>query len=245
MGISEALQKIGMSKIEADVYIELLKIGEAKVSQIKGRVSLPRATIYAVLDSLIKNGNVAYTLRGGVKYFSASDPSKILQIMKEKEREFQVVIPELESMKRALSEKPSVEVYEGKEGLKTIFEKLKKERPKEDLVISGPEILELLNFYFPHHLSEKGALGIKTRVIGPKWKESAKYLEEYKKELKNQEIRFLSEQIPIDSRIELFNDKVIITNVDKENFISIYIKDKRISNTLKLLFEQLWKSAKS
>ena len=240
MDIRSSLEEIGMTKVEANVYLELLKLGESKVHEIKSRLELPRASVYATLDFLVKKGYASYVIKSGVKYFVAAEPKRILVDIKEKERGFQKIVPQLEKLKQSIPEKPLVEVYEGKEGLKTVFENLKKDKPKEELIISNTEIFKLLEFYFPHHMDEKRKLGIKTKVLGGKSKEALKLGKELKSQLKEQEIKFLPESFDIDSRIEVYNDKTLIINEDKENLIAISIKDKKIANTMKKIFERLW-----
>jgi sugar-specific transcriptional regulator TrmB len=240
MDIRNSLEQIGMTRIEANVYLELLKLGESKVHEIKSRLNLPRASVYATLDFLVKKGFASYVIKSGVKYFIAVEPKRILLNIKEKQRGFQEIIPQLEKVKQSIPEKPLVEVYEGKEGLKTVFENLKKDKPKEELIISNTEIFKLLEFYFPHHLDEKRKLGIKTKVLGEKSKEALKLGKELKKQIKGQEIKFLPEDFNLDSRIEVYNDKTIIINEDRDNLIAISIKDKKISNTIRNIFGELW-----
>lgn len=245
MEIQEVFEQIGLSKSEIEIYLRLLKLGESKVNKIKENLNFPRSTIYATLDSLIQKGYVCYVIKSGVKYFEAVNPKRILLNLQEKEKNFQEILSQLEKIYRVSSEKPFVEIYEGKEGLKTIFETVKKDNPSEEFVISNTEIFKLLEFYFPHYMEEKRKLGIKTKAIGPKSKDVEKYLKELKEKIRGQEIRFLPESFALDSRIQIYNDKTIIINEEKESLMSISIKDKKVASTMKKIFDNLWKQGES
>lgn len=239
-----ALPEIGLNENERKVYLELLKLGPSKVNELSKRLNLPRTTVYTLLDSLIRKGLSSYIIQSGIKIFEASDPKKLLSILEEKREALNKILPDLEAMKRSITEKPQIEVYEGKEGLKTLFDDILISKPKEHLMIASFEIFEVLDYYFPNFIKRKEKLGIRTRVIGPINEKAKPYIKAYKSKIKKREIGALPKTFIFQSRIDLYNDKVIITNLKKENLVSILIKDKTISISFKSIFEQLWKIAK-
>jgi sugar-specific transcriptional regulator TrmB len=240
--MKEILKSLGLNENEAKVYLELLRLGSSKVNRISRRLNLPRTTVYTVLNSLIQEGFASYTVKSGVKYFEAAEPKKLLAILDEKRNSLRDILPGLEKIKESVLEKPFVEIYEGKEGLKTLMDDIIDTKPEELLTITSVKIFEVLTFYFPHWVKRRAKAGIKARIVGPATKESMKYLEKYKKTEKKElrELRALPGTMKMESRIEVYADKVIITNLEKDNLISILIKDKKVADSFKAMFEVYW-----
>src|SRR3989344_161295 len=122
MNINEALKDWGLNDKEAKVYLATLQLGLSRVNDIAKKAGILRETTYFVLNSLIQKGLVGYVLKSGVKFFEAADPGKFISILKEKETKMKEILPNLEEIKKSIIEKPVVELYEGKEGLKTILD---------------------------------------------------------------------------------------------------------------------------
>lgn len=243
MEIKDILQEAGLTSLESQIYLGLLKLGQSKMHNLRGIINLPRTTIYNTLDSLIKKGYSSYVTISGVKYFQASSPEKILQIIREREKSFEKAIPQLKEIQKSVKTGPSTEIYQGKEGLKTVLEDLKKDNPKEEFIITNSEIFKLLGFYFPHHLESKQKLGIKTKIMGVVDKESLDYIKEQKSKMKLHQFKQLPPKLKIPSRIQSYGNKLIIINQDKEELTTILIKDKKIAETFKSLYEFMWEKS--
>ena len=56
MHVIEELQKFGLTKIEAQVYYELLKFPNSNGSQISKRIETPRTSVYMALEKLYSTG---------------------------------------------------------------------------------------------------------------------------------------------------------------------------------------------
>jgi sugar-specific transcriptional regulator TrmB len=246
METKQVLKDLGLNENEVKVYLELLKLGSSKVNEISKRLNLPRTTVYTVLNSLIQKGFASYAIKSGIKCFEAAQPKKILSLINEKKESLTQILPNLESIKASILDKPSIEIYEGREGLKTLMDDIIESKPDELLTITSVKIFKILEFYFPHWVKRRAKAGIKTRIVGPRTKESESYLKKYKKTQKKElrEIRSLAENIKIDNRIEIYGNKMIITNLEKDNLVSLLIKDKKISNSFKAIFNLLWNQAK-
>ena len=75
----EKLQRIGLSKREAEIYITLLSKKDFSAPEIGKITSVSRNKSYEVLQSLVKKKLVSETLRNGTKAFSAIQPDIALQ----------------------------------------------------------------------------------------------------------------------------------------------------------------------
>jgi sugar-specific transcriptional regulator TrmB len=135
MDIHALLEEIGFSEGESKVYLALLKLGTAKVHDITEETTLHRTTIYDFLQKLRDKGLVSHVIQNNVKYFQATHPDKLLDYIKEKEAKAQLVIPELTKLADFDKNAVRVEVFKGKEGLKTVLNEVL--RLGEDYVILG------------------------------------------------------------------------------------------------------------
>ena len=240
--MEKELIEIGLSEAEARAYTELLRIGSSKVNELAIRLGLPRTTVYNILNSLVRKGVVSYVLKSGIKYFEAADPDKLLRIQEEKTAGLRSVLPEFEKIRQSIGKRPSVELYEGKEGLKTILDDIIKTRPKELLTLSSAKILEALEFYFPNWIKRRVENGIYARVI----QEKVKAIKEMRLIDKSQlrEIRFLPKGMKINTHTQIYHNKVAILTLRKENLIGVVVENEDITETQRQTFEQLWRLAK-
>jgi HTH-type transcriptional regulator, sugar sensing transcriptional regulator len=238
----KVLKDFGLNENEANIYLELLKLGQSKVNELSKRLSLPRTTIYTCLDSLNKKGIVSYVIQSRIRFFEAADPKKLLRILHEKEASLSKILPELEMLKKSVDKKPFIEVYEGKDGLKTLFEDIIISKPEEHLIVASYEIFSILNFYFPNFIKRKEKFNISTKIMGPLSKKGMTYIKKYQSPLRN--ICPLPKSFDFRSRMDIYNDKIIISNMKKDNLVSILIKDKVIADSLRAMYNFCWNNAK-
>ncbi|MFH1053398.1 MAG: helix-turn-helix domain-containing protein [Candidatus Woesearchaeota archaeon] len=121
MDVRTVLGELGLSEGETKVYLALLKLGSSPVSKVKEETQLHRTTIYDFVEKLLNKGLINYVIRNNVKYYKAADPQKLVEFLKEKQDHLLKVMPELDKLAKFTKEEVKVEVYKGKEGLKTVM----------------------------------------------------------------------------------------------------------------------------
>ncbi|HLD43419.1 MAG TPA: helix-turn-helix domain-containing protein [Candidatus Nanoarchaeia archaeon] len=243
----KALRKFGLSDREIRVYIVLLELGEALASKIAQKTDTPRTLVYDILEKLLDKGVVSYVIKSNKKYFSALEPSSLIEVLRnkewEKEKLVQEALPELLSLKhKDLDKKTKVEIYEGKEGVKTLFNDVLKVG-KEFLCFGStgisPDILpyELSRFH-KERIKRKihwkviynnDELGRKRGMEASKWKYS--------------QVKYMEKTSP--TTTYCYGNKVAIVLWIKERLLAVMIEDEIITNSFKEFFEVLWKNAKS
>src|SRR3989338_11363254 len=118
----EKLLKFGLAEKEAKVYLACLELGDSVASDIALKSNLPRTLVYDILERLIDLGLISYAIKANRKVFRAADPDEFLRIAHEKEEAINEALPELKRLQKIKGVKrPKVEVYEGKEGMKTVM----------------------------------------------------------------------------------------------------------------------------
>ncbi len=240
----EALIKIGFSRNEASIYLALLELGPSLVSKIVNKTSINRTHIYDLLKKLIDKGLVSYVIKNNRKYFYAAEPTRILRYLDEKEEEIidkrrtiEKILPELERIQPIIKEE-SVEVYEGKEGLKTILEDIIK--TKRDILTYGSEgnFSKILRFYFKHYLRKLEKSGIRMKVIFN--------YDDTKKPFnwKFANARYIPKRYRAPTETTIYGDKVAIFILTEEPK-AILIKSNTISGSYKKYFSILWRIGKT
>lgn len=241
MEVKEALKLIGLSEREIIVYLACLKLGSATVNQISKEAGTFRTYTYDILKSLMEKGLVGSVMKRRAQYFEASDPDRIVEILKEKEDQIKEVLPQLRQLKQTITKKPTVEFYEGLAGLKLIHDTILREKPEEIRVYGNPEQhYEIMKFYLPRFVKERVKLGIKARVIIKDSKVGREWMKGKEKEELRQ-TKFFSEQPKyFPSVTYMWNHKITYFTIEKK-IIAVIIEDENIAEAQKVVFENMWK----
>ncbi len=122
------LIKAGLTSNESAIYLLLLKSEEAIASDIAKKTNISRPHVYDSINRLIEKGLVSYVIKNSKKYFRAANPEELINYMDEekdkienKKKDIRKILPDLEKIHKDKKAKTSVEVFEGKEGLKTVL----------------------------------------------------------------------------------------------------------------------------
>jgi HTH-type transcriptional regulator, sugar sensing transcriptional regulator len=136
----ECLKSLGMTKYEALVYIALLRVPSATASEIHESSSVPRASVYPVLDQLLDKDLVSVS-QSAPKRFAAIPPDEaITRLLSRIERDAGFAKSALLAIhrKRIATEQGSEELIWNLYGLDTIRRKL------VDLITGATEEVRLI-----------------------------------------------------------------------------------------------------
>lgn len=230
--MKEELRTFGLNDNEIRVYKACLELGSSSVTIIAKRAKIYRTLCYEVLKSLSEKGLVSYLVKEKKKFFEAASPKKFIQILKEKENAIKNILPEMISIQGQVKTKPSITMYEGKEGIKTVMEQLLEETKKCDAFSTNIEMKKLLKHYFPNFVERRKKAEIKIRLLLDS-KPITRYLLKYKIIKKKFETGFW-----------LYNNKVLIINFEEKEPIAIVIENKSYKKTMQIMFDIAWKTSK-
>ena len=227
------LKEAGLTENEGKVYIALLDLGPSMAGQISRRTGLHRRTVYDVTETLIKKGLIGYILKNNRRLFQASNPQRILELLKEKQVSLEPIISSLSEKYSKTVEKEETNFYKGKEGLKNIFED--QLNYKEILILgASPDAYDIMKFYFKWYDKTRKAKKIKARILASNKKISRIPLSE---------IRYLPEKYSNPVAVNIYGDKVAII-LWAARPIAIVIKNKEIAEGHRQYFELLWTLSK-
>ena len=166
------LKEIGLTEHEITVYTTLLRLGESLASGIGESIVMNRTHVYDILESLINKGLASYVIKNNRKYFKASNPDKLLDYLTEKEKsikeqeeKIRQIIPNLMSLQAPKEEKTKVEIYHGKEGIKTVYSDILKRAGEYHVLGATGKIAEMLKYYFPQHERQRIKNKIRLKLL--------------------------------------------------------------------------------
>lgn len=234
MELQEQLKAAGLTENESKIYTTLLEIGPKSASTIAHRTGLHRRVIYDSIDRLIKKGIIGYIVENNKKIFQASNPMRILEIVKEKEQALDKVMPQMMALFNQERDKVRQETnfYKGINGLKSVFEDQLSEG-KEILILgASQQAYELLGIYFHWFDKKRQEKKIRTKII---------FNSPNKLKIPLSEIRYLPKEYSSNMAINIYADKVAIILWKKDKPIAILIKDQEIADGYRKHFELMWK----
>ncbi len=242
MNPEQALEKFGLETREAAIYLKLLELGQSTANNISKSTRILRQTVYEILDKLIEKGLVSHSIKGGVKYFEAADPSKFKSILSEKQKIIDSVLPQLGAIQKLTVTKPKIEVYEGIEGLKSIYNDIIKSKPKELLEYGNSQsFIEIMKFYFiENYIKRRVERKIRLRLLTEKNEITKEHYATDKKSLR--ETKYLLDIHEISTAGYIYGNKVAMLSL-VENPVGVIIENTEFADTQRVFFELLWKNA--
>jgi len=237
--VAEELQEFGLSNTEAKVYLALLEIGKSQAGQITKKSGVNRTNVYDALERLISKGLVSYISLNNKKMFEAISAVRLEEILAERQSKLKKVINEIKSRYLSRKKDEDAEIFKGKEGIKSIFEDILRE--KKSLFVYGAEskFREMFPFYQKHWNDERAKLKIKVKII---YSERVRAIKK-KEGLKLLEMKFLPETYEFPSMVMVYGDNVV-TVVWAEMPFAFAVKSKEVAKSNMNYFDILWKIAK-
>ena len=237
--IEQTLKELNFDGKEIKVYLALLKIGETTATKVSQETRIERTLVYYIAEKLIDRGLVSFKLKNNVKYYSASNPEKILDELKEKESSFLEILPFLEQIrKQVYEEEVKVDIYKGLEGLKAILNDMFRSNAKEFLILGEQgQIQTNYPIIYSQYLKKLEKTRIKEKVL---------VREDFRKKIeksKNSEFRYISKDLLSPTTTLIYENKIVITIWEKPMF-NILIDSKKIASSFRSQFKALWKIAK-
>lgn len=232
----EVLQEVGLNEKEAIIYLGLLKERICGASKLSKLTKIQRTTVYLELDNLIRRGLVSYVIKNSKRYYQAASPEKLVEILDTKRQKINSILPNLKNLHPTI-QPFKIEVFEGKEGIKTFYQDILNNKVKELLAfgVTG-NAFEVLKFEFPHFVQKFEKAGLRVRYLANK--SSEKLLKELPKN--RTKIKYLPNQYFSDITTIIYKNKIAIQSLIKENIFVILIEDEKLFKGYKNYFEFMW-----
>lgn len=246
----QILEKAGFTKGEIRIYVALLEIGETTTGAIIDKSRISSSKVYEILEKLIQKGLASYTIKEKTKYFQPTSPNRILDYLEQKKKNFEdtekdikELIPELVAKQKISEQTQTTAVYEGFEGIKTVFNRILEslEKGEEYYVFTVDEEAssEELRLFFHNYHAKRIEKKIKVKLLS-----GQKYKEEISKKYKKyglSERRFIDKAFP--TGVFIFKNNVMHFMYKPKPTLFV-ISSKQNYENYKKFFLELWDSVK-
>ncbi len=244
-----SLVKAGLTPQEAKVYLTLLYLGPSNAGKITSKSGIHRRNVYDCIERLIEKGLVSYFRQGKKRFFEAAHPSRLLQVLAEKEEQIKdnysdikAMLPELISDYKFSSFKHEASVFRGREGLKTIFEDIL-ETGKENLILGAEsKAPKILKHYLTKFHERRIAKRIKEKFL---FNSCERGRGKKLSRMPYTEVRFLPHPHSPSATINVYDNKTAIITWVEEEPLGILIENQHITNGMKAYFELMWGISKA
>ncbi|NOZ44979.1 MAG: hypothetical protein GXP45_07735 [bacterium] len=237
------LQKYGLSKREAKIYLSCLEFGEDVVSNIAKHAGENRVTTYSILKILSKKGFAFEINRNNKKYFSVISAKKLIQREKKKYQKLESALPEFLTLSKNSKHKANIQYYEGNQNVKDVFDDILKQN-KEILVIKGsyhnnknPQ--QTFSSFHKKRIQQK----IPIKIIYSKTYQETIPQEDYDMEEKEFKKRIIikNDIFDIENDIVLYpENKIIMTFFNKKVPSCLVLESTDMYKSLQSIFGLIW-----
>lgn len=246
------LTKIGLTKGEVKIYSALLELGETTRTKLAKKSGVSASKIYDVSNRLIEKGLVSAVKRQGILHFSAAAPHRLNDLLEQKRRELEEekkvvneLLPSLLLKYTQSEEEVKVEVFQGWEGMKTVFSEIANCLSKNDtsyvLGASRGQNSEQADIFFSQYYKQIDKKGYKIKIIFNENMRSYEKRIGYFVKSKLHEVRFLYQDTF--TEINFYKDTVLFILLLRKPIV-IRIKSKEAAHSFQMFFETIWKQAK-
>lgn len=247
----KALEGLGLGSRESMCYLALLESGSSRIGPILKRTGIPSSKIYEILDRLVKKGLVSYVIRDNVRSYQASSPKMLVQIAEEKKRQVEDLMPQL-LLAQKLSQRQSVELFEGHKALFRMFTDLIRDAKKGEryMVFSLNEERksQAASLFFKNLAVRRKEKRLDTLLL----KNMTYYVKERHTKL---QLKYTAFNLP--QGLTIFRDKVIIlswpgpqayagpaSQEGPSQPIAVRIESAGLAKQWRIFFLDLWKLAR-
>lgn len=244
MIIADYLQKIGLSEKESAVYIAGLQLGPATIQELSEESKIKRTTVYEVIKGLQEKKLINESRRGKKTIFVMEEPENLGLFLKQREKIFSTILPELEALQNSNAKKPAIRIFEGQLGLEKIYEDMIK-KSGEILALAAPKDLispRMLEFLREDWEPRRIANKIPLRRININLTNSlAKNFKIFPKPEELEQVRYLpTDDYPFTVGIYVYRQKVAFVSYQPQEMVGIILRSPAVNTTMKAVFETYW-----
>lgn len=245
--IKQISEDFNLSKTESFVLDSLFLLTETKVIPLSRKTSLPRQTLYSILNRLQKLGLVVESRIGKTKTYSVNFET-VENALKSKQeslsRTLEICKIQKEQIKKDTLEnsKQKIAVYKGKLGISHILNDMTKlyktKKFKTFRAYTMSQFKEGFEEDFKKFIKTRSESEVESRIFVPKGTDFSKILgyNKYKREFKVLEMEDFGSALYI-----VGNRVYIVSFKDNQGFV---IENQNIALFLKEIFDIHWKNIK-
>ena len=246
--LENTLSQLGLTPMEAKVYLAILALGSASLSDIAAKGPFNRSSLYPVLESLSEKKFLFLSIKGKRTRYTAEAPEKIKLILKDKLSMLDEALPELLLIANKSAVKPKIRFREGYEGIKQAFIDSLHAKDSVLLAFCGADVLtsirnkSLQTFWEKEYVPKRTKLGKSVQIIFPD-NEVGKYMRGLDKS-SSRESRFVpASQYPFECEIHVYDNTVAFISYNEKEEFALQVESPYIARTVKMIWRIVWNVA--
>ncbi len=239
---TSVLEEIGLTNAQINIYKALLELGETTSGPIIRNTNLQNSVVYNALNQLIEQGLANFVLKGKRKYFSATDPKHLINIVEDRKEKIERLVPQLSSIRKLSKTKQEAQVFLGWKGLYNAFNTILEVLPSGSEYIGfaagfEEQYTKEAKRFFREFQKKRKKKKYKVKLIvnesSRKQVENYKYYEMFGKP----EYRFVDGFAPVG--VIVFGDNVLNVGFE-EKPVAVIITSKAIAESHRRFFYSVW-----
>ncbi|MDP2586254.1 MAG: helix-turn-helix domain-containing protein [Candidatus Komeilibacteria bacterium] len=235
---AKILQDLGLTEIEAKIYLASLELGTETVLKIAKQAQVKRPTAYVALDNLFANGFVSKVQKKGTTMYAAESPEIISNKFKEKLANFNDLMPFF-AAKFNRGPKPKIRYYEGAQTLLDIYTKVL--FPSAEIYFFGTDVAKIkekLPQLFNYGVTALAKKSVKPMEIVSYNPAGIEYVKKY---AAGRPIKLMPKSLPVFADVAITENKIFIVSLD--NLFGVLIESEDLAKTFKNFFLLAWSAA--
>jgi len=240
--------QFSLNKKEKQVISALYELESSSVSLLSKQTLINRTTLYPILEKLLKKGLITKTRLESTTVYEPISQSDFKEWLKNKEKEAK---NQLNSLSFWLKEQKNqdkgslmseIKYFDGKEGLKALYSDTWREN-SEKQILAITDYKQAYNLmgkeYWQEYLKKRVEKSVKVKNLLPSSKEGRRDDEDSERLLREMKFIKIFEDLGIE--INIYDNKVSIASFDEDHPNGILIRNRKIAEAFKNIFEFLWK----
>lgn len=122
--LEKGLIEIGLNEKEAKVYLAIVALGKAGISDIAKKTLIKRTSVYEYVAALLGKNYLYKTVKKKRVLYLAEKPEKILRSFESRKKKLETLLPELSTLYQLGAHQPNVRFYDGSDGLRSIYQEM-------------------------------------------------------------------------------------------------------------------------
>ena len=244
---SSDLERIGLNRNEAKVFMALLKSGPSIASELVRITGFHRNIIYDNLDKLTERGLVTYINEEGKRRFAVAPPEALAAMLERESNELESrkkvassLVPQISAELAKSRQKQSATIYRGTKAFKGLLREVVSSGSYFSMGVSNASTDMMGADFWKNFIMQIKRKKVKERLLlNSDFKLDSLPLEN----TRNTELRVLPSASNMVTETLVYSDKVAIM-VYSDPPIATVIEDRFVRDSFTEYFEHLWSIAK-
>lgn len=234
------LKQTGFTEKESRVYLALLELGSADITDIAKKAALKRSIVYVIVGELIEKGYATQLPNRKINTYQAVDPGVILNQVKTTSKNLAEMIPYLRSLADKSAHRPKIHFIDTKEGIYKIYNDMN--NYQDQFFLSSYSKIEE---HYPGAIKgwvanfKKGHYNFRGRHLIPDNPDDLKHTQGFLSI--GQTIKVMSGIDKIKMDLSIFGNKLAITSFEEKPFM-VMIESQDLVDSLLPVMGIAWQS---